>query len=180
MSDALADEFLSFLAPPERSLAFLPGYRMQMSLQADAWLLWAQAQLLADGFWQPAGPRDADRKEVFVIPAHDDGAVIDLIAWRPAEPNQWYQRTCAIDLLGERRAFCCYFEQKPLKLWSTPAAWLLAEGDGACALRERALTNLGEVPEIHAETYELAKRIQQARERQWPEIKVMQTLRRAA
>lgn len=180
MSDVLADEFLSFTAPPDRALGSLPGYRIRLSLQADASLMWTHAQLLDDGFWQPAESRDLERAEVFVIPAFDGDAVIDLIAWKPSQPEQWHQRTRAIDLLGERQAFGCYFEGKPLKLWSTPASWLLAGGDGACALSDRALTNLGEVPEIHAETYELAKRIKQAREGLWPEIKIMQTQRRAA
>jgi len=139
MYEWLADELLALLAPPEAALQWLPGFRISLALQADTDLRWAFIRQIDGGFWEPTMRNDPSGTGAFVIPVFDRDDLVDLVAWEPEQPNSWYQRTREIDLLGDFIRFRCAWEGKPLKLFSNPAAWLLAAGDGACALDESAL-----------------------------------------
>lgn len=72
-------------------------------------------------------------EEVFVQPICSEGKIIDLVAWHPADPSQWWLRSNLGSILGED----CLFQQDcsgEIVLHGQPLDWLCAGGSGVCIL----------------------------------------------
>jgi hypothetical protein len=82
----------------------------------------------------------------------DDVGLVDLIAWRGGNPDQWWFRHGRAWALGETDICNARFWFKPLRLWRSPLTWLKGGCNGGCVLDDRAaLFHLVDIPEIIAE-----------------------------
>ncbi len=103
----------------------------------------AVARINAGGrLWapEPAGT------PAFVLPTWDGPApsiyqavesprLIDLIAWRPDDPTQWWCRLGDVDVvLGADLLDLAHTAGRPISLHQTPLQWLQADCRGACML----------------------------------------------
>jgi hypothetical protein len=86
----------------------------------------------------------------------------DLIAFRLADPSRWWVRTGAAPFLGFSAVEYAEHFRTPLRLWSSPLAWLRAAGDGAVILDPAIDLRLwlGSVGTIHADGIELGEEIE--------------------
>lgn len=78
-----------------------------------------------------------------ILPLHDTDGVtlIDLLAWRSAGAGEdqggeaaWWRRTGLAPMLGLPAAAVARWDERPITLQATPAAWLAAAGGGVCVL----------------------------------------------
>jgi hypothetical protein len=85
----------------------------------------------------------------------------DLVAWRPEEPTRWWCRTGMLPVMNPGAVLGAEFYREPLKLWSSPLAWMRAAGEGAVILDPVANLRfwLGSVSEILADSHELGREI---------------------
>jgi len=83
---------------------------------------------------------DEDGERVFVMPVTEDGPygdVIDVLAFRPCDPNTfWLHQGIATILAGEIEA------EGPVRIFSTPLDWLAANGAGLVILDWTGASNL--------------------------------------
>ena len=87
----------------------------------------ARAVDLGDGLYRPGdGPLH------LVLPVWDDGALIDLVAFRSANPADWRLRTGLGLALGLERGWERYHWQPEVELSLTPLDWLRNGADGLC------------------------------------------------
>lgn len=89
------------------------------------------AEAIGGAYWQPAPHGQAH----VIQPVIADGQIIDLIAWRTAEPKRWQFRTGFAWCLGEdnftRRAWDA---GEPLQVHATPLEFLKSAGTGLVVL----------------------------------------------
>ena len=103
------------------------------------------------------------------------GDLVDLVAWRAAEPGKWWRRTGAGVFLGEHQVDRAAYYEIPLRLHRTPLSWLIAArrdgtaDGGACVLDwTLARSALLEVPRLvtddlgHGEEVEAAMTLRRA------------------
>jgi hypothetical protein len=121
-------------------------------------------------------PRDADGRWV------TDNQVVDLVAFRPAEPSRWWVRTGFATCLGEWSIPT--LSDDPVHVWRTPLAWLRAGTSGICILDPSAARDvLLRCSAIVAEEVEHGREIRaimQTSPIALPPIFVTETLRGAA
>lgn len=73
---------------------------------------------------------------VAVIPVYDImGAMVDLCAWNPSQPDRTYLLTGAGRDLNIAAAVHAQAYRKPLHVAANPIEWLLAGGTGSCPVR---------------------------------------------
>jgi hypothetical protein len=106
------------------------------------------------------------------------GEVVDIIAWRPAEPEHWRFLTGEGEALGLIELDVRLEEDGPIICYASPLSWLRADGRGLCLLTDdwavvqRIL--IGERT-VGAETSELGRRLDKIlRYRPSPEILVVE------
>jgi hypothetical protein len=94
---------------------------------------------------------------------------IDLVAWKPGSPDQWYFRRGEHGLvLGVNYLERAELFHEPIQLHRTPLDWVRVSGDGACLLDHSpsVLDRLREVGEIitgdFAYGLDIEKRLQRA------------------
>jgi hypothetical protein len=127
---------------------------------ADERKIWPPRSVLVyrDGSWQPTEP------DVVILLVHDcvTGYPFDSIAWRPEQPQQWWQSTGLATHLGEADRRCCCWDQSPIRLVATPKEWATTAAPRACVLDWtadlRAL--FGEVPEVRCASAALRLHLQ--------------------
>lgn len=96
----------------------------------------------ANGSYEPAAEGDPTHAEqwsdgalALIVPVLDEGeGLIDLIAWRSASPETWWQRTGFADVLGAPSIGWSLYHDKPIHLHRSPVHWLAAAGFGAVVL----------------------------------------------
>lgn len=118
------------LGVPKSSIARLAAYQPPFGLQ--------RVEEIGDGLYQPS----EDGPVAVIIPVMEFdvvetwgirtpiSTVIDLIAFRPDNPNQWRWR------VGDAWALGAYllFEDAPIELVANPLEWLAKGGDALCLL----------------------------------------------
>ena len=78
----------------------------------------------------PLGTIDAE----FVLPVIAYGEIVDLVSWPPTNPAKWQLHHGLAVVMGEERADRAALFDEPLRIFSTPLAWLLGFGEGASIL----------------------------------------------
>jgi hypothetical protein len=144
-----------------------------------------------DGTYQPID----DGQRAIIMPAvpllapweWEDGDDIedlgDLIAWRPEEPGRWWWRTGLLPIMNHGAILGAEIYREPLKVWSSPLAWMQASGEGCVILDPQANLRfwLGAVGEILADSPELGREIdRRLREPSGPLPRVMVPKRKMA
>ncbi len=81
---------------------------------------------------QPLGITPNGKAFLQPVVAYDE--LVDLISWRPTDPTTWHLRLGHAVLLGEERADRAALFDEPIRMFSTPLAWLRAFGDGATVI----------------------------------------------
>ena len=103
------------------------------------------------GLWEPSDTGGM----AFIQPALDDGAystIIDLVAWFPANPAEFWLRTGLATVLGEGSMCFAYARQTPMPIWRRPLRWLRAHGWGLVVFDwQYAQIGLGQLSSIVAE-----------------------------
>lgn len=72
-------------------------------------------------------------RRAFVHPVHIAGPfsdICDLIAWRPSDPGQFWNRFYSGTPLGVEQLDLAENLGEPLAIWRSPLNWLRAGGDG--------------------------------------------------
>jgi len=124
----------------------------------------ARVQADPGGLWQP----HHDGKWMLIVPEGEPAQpcgwaeLHDLVAFHTSEPGRWWTRTGTVDLLGEAHVAELRLLGGPLRLYSTPLAWLRAGCAGACIIDWRFDPHvaLGGVEAIHCDTDVLAARLE--------------------
>ena len=70
----------------------------------------------------------------FVQPVSAYGEFVDLVTWPPSHPTRFRLRHGQAVVLGDVVARWAAATDRPLKVFSTPLAWLRGFGEGACIL----------------------------------------------
>lgn len=79
-----------------------------------------------DGLYQPGeGPLH------LVMPVHEGGGLVDLVAWRSDDPTRWWLRTGLGWLLNADACIASRWDGDHLTLHATPLDWLRAGEGGA-------------------------------------------------
>jgi hypothetical protein len=86
----------------------------------------AKAEALADGLYQP---NDGGHPHV-VMPVWENGALVDLVAWRTASPEDWLLRKGLGWALGQDQLQYA----GPVFLAASPLEWLQRGGEALCIL----------------------------------------------
>ena len=110
------------------------------------------------GFYEPdEGPLH------LILPVYEDGALVDLCAFRSANPDGWLLRTGNGWAQGLERGLEPH-SWEPALLWSTPLDWLRAGGRGLCVLDWGAgeVRLLRELPAIICQNPILESRLRSA------------------
>jgi hypothetical protein len=103
-------------------------------------------------------------KRAFLLPAaplDDDEDIVDLVAWHPDEPCQWWSRLGVAPILNPAAIDRAEIFREPLSLHSSPMAWLQAGGEGAVVLDASAdlRLHLGGIGTIICDDLTLARQI---------------------
>ncbi len=116
------------------------------------------------GLYQPA--EEGGGQPAFIHPVHADGPysdIIDIIAWRPADPGTWWLRTGVAALLGGFALRCAWAHKWPLRLHRTPLSWLASDGNGAVVLDwAYCRSDLLDLAGLDAADYRHAEQIERA------------------
>ena len=93
----------------------------------------AQISPSRDGTYQP----DPCGQWAAITGVHDrHGELVDLVAWRPDEPGQWWLRVGdETPFLGTRRLAMAAYYHDTITLHPNPQDWLLAGREGVCVLK---------------------------------------------
>lgn len=102
-------------------------------------------------------------RRAYIQPVLSGGAftdIVDLVAWKPDRPNQWWTRCYSGVPLGDDQLFTAEYWQKPMMLRATPLNWLRAGGDGVCILDWKTpAPELRTVPELICETVDQGEEV---------------------
>lgn len=134
-------------------------------------------------FWTPtdSGPR------AIIIPAMENGCIIDLIAFRPSQPDTWYARVgncwaLGMDEIADARS--ALDQSHSIFLHATPLDWLRAGGRGVCVIdwTDDARLTLRDLRAIDVASPKFARalRLELSRPPRIPEIKTGRMRRDAA
>lgn len=141
---------------------------------------WGVASVIdaGDGLYQPDdGPLH------LVLPVHEDGELVDLVAFRSKDPTRWLLRTGLGWALGLERGLERLTWQESVCLSVSPLEWLRHGAEGVCILDWTApeIKQLRDLPRIECSDARLAARLKAALTRtpQLPEISLVRR-RRAA
>lgn len=109
--------------------------------------------------------------------------VVDLVAFRPADPGRWWTRCGIVAGLGEESL--SDFGDAPVPAWRSPLAWLRAGAAGICPVAEPAAVRdvLLRLPGIVAESVDHGRELERLMARHWnrvPLIYVAEAVRGAA
>lgn len=134
-------------------------------------------------FWQP----DEAGRRLLVTPLTEAGAILDLVAFDPKEPNAWYLRTGHGWALGHEameRASQGWPGDAPLVLHATPMEWLASGCEGTCVVQwtdeaRRTIRDLAAC-EVRSSEFARALRLELTRPPRIPEILVRRWQNRAA
>ena len=150
------------------------GISGQAIVATGAFLATQRVRPIGDGMYEP----DERGDEHLIIPVVEGGAIIDLLSFRPADPEHWFLRTGASAVLGEYRIERADWLDEPLRLFPHPLAWLKAKCAGAVILDWRcAPWRLVGIKTLISETYELACKVDGVLNRpaiDFPKIRVRQ------
>ena len=105
-----------------------------------------------------------------VLPVWDDGALIDLVAFRSGNPADWRLRTGLGLALGLEQGWECHHWHDEVELSPTPLDWLRNGTDGLCVVNWDApdINMLASLPRISCPTRELAAQLRRALTRPQP------------
>ncbi len=97
--------------------------------------------------------------------------VIDLVAFRPADPHHWWSRRGLVAALGEEGLsdFC----DEPVPVWGDPLTWLRAGATGICPVSDdpgAARDVLIRLPGIVAMDANHGREIRRLLDRQWNKL----------
>lgn len=143
----------------------------------------ANIEIGRNDFWAPSdsGVRAA------IIPAMEDGAVLDLIAVRPSQPDVWYVRVgncwaLGMDEITDARHSLDHSHS--IVLHATPLDWLRAGGRGVCVVdwTDDARMTLRDLRAINVASPKFARalRLELSRPPRIPEINIKRMRRDAA
>lgn len=90
----------------------------------------ANVRPIDDGLYVP----DGDGFPALVVPVFEDGQLVDLVAFRTAEPERWWLRKGVGGLLGLYRGWSPYEWADNVLLHETPLKWLQAGGKDLCVV----------------------------------------------
>ena len=97
--------------------------------------------------------------------------VIDLLAFRPADPHRWWSRRGLVAALGEEAL--SEFSDEPVPIWGNPLAWLRSGATGICpvsgdpgAVRDVLIR----LPGIVAMDVNHGRKIQRLLDRHWNKL----------
>jgi hypothetical protein len=133
---------------------------------------------IGGGIFQPGG--DIPH---MVQPIFDDGVMIDIVAWRTTEPQNWLWRTGAAWALNTDEIAANSWHDAPLAIDATPLDWLRNGASGLCILNWEApeLRQLLRVKSISAVPH-IARQLRGAlmKPAYFPDIQTAEVLRHAA
>lgn len=140
-----------------------------------------------DNYYHP----DPDGKPAIIVPVADDYGPgfmdpIDLCAWHPADPEQWFLRVGSSALMGGLEVERARIMGSPLHLHATPLRWLQADATGAVVLDWTAslLFRLQGARRVLADSPALAdrltRRLQAEHDAELPEIRFAEDSQNAA
>ncbi len=101
-----------------------------------------------------------------------EGRLADFVAYLLGAPGRWWLRRNELLILGVEEISRAEFYQRPLSLYETPHAWLLARGQGSCVLDWGVdLRGIFEgVPRVHCQSVELRERLRRSFLKSLPKI----------
>lgn len=133
---------------------------------------------IGGGIFQPGG--DIPH---MVQPVYDSGVIIDIVAWRTAEPQSWLWRTGAAWALNTDAIAADSWQDEPLAIDATPLDWLRNGATGLCILNWHApeLRQLLRIKSINADPH-IARQLRGAlmKPAYFPDIQIAEGLRHAA
>ena len=133
---------------------------------------------IGGGIYQPGG----DCPHI-IQPVYHDGVIIDIVAWRTTEPQNWLWRTGAAWALNTDAIASNSWQDKPLAIDATPLDWLRNGATGLCILNWDApeLRQLLRIKSITAEPH-IARQLRGAlmKPAYFPNIQIAEGLRHAA
>lgn len=126
-------------------------------------------------WWEDEGGHAAFVQPVLMKPGRRANAIVDLIAWHPAQPGRWRFLTGAATHLGQLPHERLGLEAPgPLRLVSTPLAWL-AEPDAVCLLTygPEMMAELAHEREITCDCEALAGLVEAGMRKLMPAVRVV-------
>lgn len=139
------------------------------------------AEALGDGLYQPCdgGPPH------LILPVLEDGALVDLCAFRADDPGGWLLRTGNGWCLGLNEPVGLLTWRDSVSLFGTPLDWLRADMKGLCILdwsATEAIRTLDVLPHIICDTDATAANLHRALTRpvRLPRISTMKGIALAA
>jgi hypothetical protein len=140
-----------------------------------------RAEAVGDGLFQASN----DGSPHLILPVLEDGELVDLIAFRAADPGGWLLRSGEGWCLGLADGLSSLVWRDAVNLHATPLDWLRAEGDGLCILDWSAaldIRQLDVLPHIICADQTTADNLRRAMTRpvRLPRISVMGALANAA
>ena len=117
-----------------------------------------------DGFWSPI---DGGGVQALVLPVLDGQQLVDMVAFSPLSPDQWYLRRGDGRILGSGGGMADWDTgMEEIRIFATPMDWMIAGGDGICVLTwdERAIRDLmalGGRVRLMADSHQLAAHIEE-------------------
>lgn len=117
-----------------------------------------------DGFWSPI---DIGGVQALVLPVMDGPELIDMVAFSPLSPDQWYLRRGDGRILGSGSGMADWDTGiEEIRIFATPMEWMMAGGEGICVLTwdERAIRDLmflGGKVRLMADSHALAQHIEE-------------------
>lgn len=143
----------------------------------------AVVEILPNDMWQPC----EGGTTMLTIAVVEDDTVIDIVAFDPAQPGQWFMRKGAAWALGldEIETVCGTFEgEAVIELHATPFDWLRTDMAGVCVLEwtDQARATIRDLHHIQVrdQRYAQALRLELSRAPRLPEITYQGQSRRAA
>lgn len=161
------------------------GVRDWPAMTQDGLLGMTRASVGPDDLWTPD---DAGQPHVCVAVV-EDGAIVDIVAFRPDQPDAWALRTgngwaLGVDNVQAARSGWTE-EQWTLHLHATPLDWLRASCIGACVIDGFSFQASAEIRDCKAlkvddARFARALRLQLSKPLRLPEIAVTRGARHAA
>ncbi|WP_159641364.1 hypothetical protein [Sphingorhabdus sp. 109] len=117
-----------------------------------------------DGFWNPI---DVGGAPALILPVLDGPMLVDMVAFSPLSPDQWYLRRGDGRVLGSGTGQADWETGvEDIPIFATPFDWMMAGGEGICILTwdERAIRDLmflGGKVRLMADSHELREHIEQ-------------------
>ncbi|KFG90039.1 hypothetical protein BV98_002212 [Sphingobium herbicidovorans NBRC 16415] len=100
------------------------------SLGAYAPIGLAKVERLSNLMYQP----NDDGEPHLILPVHEGGDIIDMVAFDPRWPDRWLRRTGNAVLLNADDIAAPRWDAGTVEVWATPLDWLRAGGEGVVIL----------------------------------------------